>query len=362
MKKLTFLFLALAVSASCAGKDAVITGKLTGADGKKVYLFLPEAGASAFDSTVVKNGTFTMTVKKYELGMAGINLEGGSSVKYFIIEPGKISVTGDLSDRTKATVSGTKSNDLFNTYNVYMDSVRTVMNTFGQEAMSILEADPSKQDSLLAIYQQMADRVDAHMANLIKENSDNVFGACAADSHFGHITDYDKLDSLIGTLKGDATNNSFYNDLVKNRDAIKNSRIGAVAPDFTLPTPDGGAISLSSLRGQYVMIDFWASWCGPCRGENPHVVEMYNKYKDKGFTILGVSFDTNKDRWLEAIEADGLTWLHCSDLKGWECAAGQLYTVQGIPHTVLVDPQGIIIAKNLRGESLTAKLAELFGE
>lgn len=140
-----------------------------------------------------------------------------------------------------------------------------------------------------------------------------------------------------------------------------NIKDGQQAPEITLATPAGGTLSLSDLRGKYVLVDFWASWCKPCRVENPNVVRMYNKYKDKGFEILGVSLDRNKDQWLAAIQQDGLTWKHISDLKFWSSAAAQTYGVGSIPYTVLVDPQGKVIAQNLRGPSLEAKLAELLG-
>ncbi|MEY4105765.1 MAG: hypothetical protein RL181_107 [Bacteroidota bacterium] len=135
--------------------------------------------------------------------------------------------------------------------------------------------------------------------------------------------------------------------------------VGSVAPDFAQLKPDGGELKLSSLRGKYVLIDFWASWCGPCRRENPNVVRMYNLYKDKGFEILGVSLDNSRDRWLQAIEQDGLTWPHVSDLRGWSNEVAQMYEVSSIPKTILVDPQGRIVAKDLRGPTLERMLAQL---
>lgn len=149
-------------------------------------------------------------------------------------------------------------------------------------------------------------------------------------------------------------------DLQKQLDAMQAFIIGGTAPDFAQKTPEGTDLKLSDLRGKVVLVDFWASWCGPCRRENPNVVRMYNQYKDKGFEILGVSLDNNKDRWLQAIQQDGLTWKHVSDLKHWQNEAAQLYGVRGIPHTVLLDAEGKIIARNLRGPALEEKLAELF--
>lgn len=134
---------------------------------------------------------------------------------------------------------------------------------------------------------------------------------------------------------------------------------GAMAPDFKMMTPDGKEVSLSSLRGKVVMIDFWASWCKPCRKENPNVVRIYNRFKDKGFEILGVSFDQTKDAWTGAIAQDKLTWMHVSDLAGWGCAAGKLYKATSIPFTVIVGKDGKIIEKNLRGEKLEKKLEKI---
>lgn len=136
--------------------------------------------------------------------------------------------------------------------------------------------------------------------------------------------------------------------------------VGGEAPDFTQFTPEGEELSLYDLRGKVVLIDFWASWCGPCRRENPNVVRMYDRFKEQGFEILGVSLDKTKDRWLSAIEQDNLQWLHVSDLKGWSNAVAQMYSVRSIPHTILVDREGRIIARGLRGQQLETKLEELF--
>jgi peroxiredoxin len=147
--------------------------------------------------------------------------------------------------------------------------------------------------------------------------------------------------------------------LKEDMDKMRKLMVGSVAPDFGQPTPEGNDLKLSDLRGKYVLVDFWASWCGPCRRENPNVVRMYDQYKSKGFEILSVSLDNTRDNWLKAIEADKLNWRHVSDLKGWSNSVAQLYEVTGIPQTYLIGPDGKIVAKGLRGPSLEAKLSEL---
>jgi thiol-disulfide isomerase/thioredoxin len=133
-----------------------------------------------------------------------------------------------------------------------------------------------------------------------------------------------------------------------------------IAPEISLETPEGEILNLTDLRGKYVLIDFWASWCGPCRMENPNVVRVYNEYKDKNFDIFSVSLDQDKGKWQKAIIADGLSWKnHVSDLKGWGSVVVQSYGIKGIPHTVLIDPDGKIVATNLRGDMLERKLKEV---
>lgn len=179
----------------------------------------------------------------------------------------------------------------------------------------------------------------------------------------------DEQDKYLPFLKKTLTKIKQSDKPIQNKEAfiqelesVLQLSVGSIAPDFELPTPDGKNIKLSSLRGKYVMVDFWASWCGPCRAENPNVVRMYNQYKGKGFEILGVSLDKDKAKWEGAIAKDQLSWLHVSDLKFWDSKAAKLYGIKGIPFTVLLDKKGRIIAKNLRGTALEQKLQEVLGK
>jgi peroxiredoxin len=224
--------------------------------------------------------------------------------------------------------------------------------------------DEKTMMELQAAYQVLAVKANDQVAQVIK-NAPPSLGAInllQSGQTLSKDRYFDVYIAVADKVRKAWPNLSYAKEFSDMVEKDKKLAVGQVAPEIALPSPTGEIVKLSSLRGKYVLIDFWAKWCRPCRAENPNVVKAYQTYKDKGFTVFGVSLDRNKEDWVKAIQEDNLTWTHVSDLKYFQSEAATLYNINAIPFSVLIDPKGIIVGKNLRAGELHTKLEEIFSK
>ena len=263
--------------------------------------------------------------------------------------------------RGGSEVSGSYDTEFKNQMDVIMQSYRAKLQVYQQQQMQAKSnGDVRSFHAAGNSIMQLGNQTERNLKKRIWEVTPSLaayYGLQMIDAD----KNYTFLDSVATALTAKMPDNVHVQNLVSMVNTKKALAIGSNAPELSLPNPDGEMITLSSLKGKYVLIDFWAAWCRPCRIENPNVVRVYNKYGGDDFEILGVSLDKTKEAWMSAIEQDGLPWLHVSDLKFWNSIATEIYQIRSVPTTYLIDPDGKIMAKNLRGASLEAKLREIFG-
>jgi len=283
----------------------------------------------------------------------------GAEIPFFN-EANKITFTAKVDSIQDIKIEGSASQDKFMEYNIKIGQLQGQLRAVVAKYRESAKADDKTAMSLYEKQYNTIDSLRGEFNNIfISDNPASVVSAYIAVRN-AYVYDLDRLKEIVSGFDASIKESSYVKILSDRIEKLEKTAIGKKAADFTQNDPNGNPISLSDLKGQYVLIDFWASWCSPCRAENPNVVNAYNKYHDKGFTILGVSLDQDKAKWLRAIEDDGLVWSHVSDLKGWRNEVSNDYGIMSIPANLLLDKEGVIIGKNLRGEDLQNKLQEIF--
>jgi len=348
---------------ACKGKkeiEYILNGTLSGSDTAWILLKKREEGKwLTLDSTQVKEGTFVLKGKLEMPEMHYLALKGGNGHLPFFLENSEINVRLYSDSIDKSSVVGSATHDLYKSFLKKDAMFNNKLEELYAEYLKAKEANDSvKALSMEGSFDAIHKEQSAAMKELILGNGKSVVAAYLALSN-AYNFDLPVLKEINKALDPSLANSSYVKKLKEREETLIKLQPGNMAPDFTLNDSIGSSVSLSSFKGQYVLLDFWASWCGPCREENPNLVAAFNKYQSRGFTVFGVSLDNDRAEWLEGIKEDGLAWSHVSELQGWKCPAAKLYGVMSIPSNFLLDTDGKIVANNLRGDDLLKKLEEV---
>lgn len=372
MKKVVFIIVSALVLWSCNNlkdNEFVISGTADGVkNGEKVFVEIQtETGLTAMDTAVVTDGKFELRGITESIDLGFVRFESENINLPVILEEGKITLTIVKDSLHKSTLGGTPNNQKFQKFNSDSRAISEKVVKFEKDNGPAMQQAQMTQDTatinkLIKEYKGFQDEMNAYSKKFIKQNKDAYLSVLLLENFLMRQyltpeevkTYFDGLDkSLHETKSGKKIKSTL--------DALTSVVVGKAAPNFSAPSPDGKTISLKESLGKVTIIDFWASWCGPCRMENPNVVALYKEFNPQGLNIIGVSLDKDAAKWKEAIAKDGLTWTQVSNLKFWEDPIAKQYNVQSIPATFILDAKGNIVAKDLRGDELRAKVKELLG-
>ncbi|MDH4058684.1 MAG: AhpC/TSA family protein [Cyclobacteriaceae bacterium] len=351
------------------GWEVTITGKVgfPEKDGKITILELNKNGNGWQDTITLKsNYTYSKKVNLTEPGYYKLAFYNKQTIDFILFKNDiEINVDGNRADGF-FEIKGSPEIEIIRFAQTTINGVQS-----SPEAQKLI-ADFNKaqaandQKTIVNIQQEYQKLVTQASDKVVAQLNQSPPSLGVINILQGQLIDKDAyIDLYVSTaekLQKEWPNYIHAKDFIAMVEKMRVTAVGMEAPEISLPSPDGKVVPLSSLRGKYVLVDFWAKWCGPCRRENPNIVKAYNEYKDKGFTVYGVSLDRAREDWLQGIREDGLTWTHVSDLKFWQSEAAKTYNITAIPFSLLLDPNGVIIAKNLRGAALDEKLEEIFNK
>lgn len=359
MKKLFSLIflLPILVFAQSTGKYTV-TGSITGLeDGTNIRLLSTTQESNVIAQGQAKGSMFMLNGQLPEPGLYWLEI-GGEKVHLYM-ENSPILVKGVKADLKNVKITGSSAHSDFEQFRDVFNPLVAQLNATVMDVNK--ETNEEKKAELMKKYESAVAQIKNEIQGFVSKKTNSHVSPFLLYISGQFYDDPMFLDRQYNSLTADIKATTMGKSLAEYIAYNKVGAIGSDALEFVQNDPEGKPVSLSSFRGKYVLIDFWASWCKPCRVENPTVVKAFQKFSDKNFTILGVSLDQDKEPWLKAIEKDGLTWTQVSDLKGWGNESAALYRVSGIPQNFLIDPNGKIVAKNLRGHELEAKLCQLLG-
>jgi len=367
MKKLFFLSIALIMFWACKQNTTsdgyTISGKIAGLKNGVVKLQSMEGrDLKTIDSATITDGAFTIKGKLPETDMFLLNF-GDDKMMQLFVDNSAIKIDGKIDSLSGAVITGSPANE------AYSAMKKQLVPTDAESQKMIpkyKEAKANKDTKTMDALEKQFDSLDNIQKNImlkfVADNPKTVVSAYVTLRNLAYQISLKELKDIASKMDTSLNKTKYMVKMKERIDVLSKVDIGQPAPEITQNDTLGKPVSLSSLKGKYVLIDFWASWCGPCRAENPNNVALYKEYNKKGFEIFGVSLDKKKENWEKAIKDDNLTWTHVSDLKYWDSEPAKLYGVRAIPHTVLIDKNGIIIANDLRGAELKAKLAEVIGK